>query len=427
MDREQTPDHVEVTPCYVCDNFPGCRHLRTKKGQFLLNNVITKNDNPAVCVDFVEAGESEMRVREAFVESTSESLVSLRALYYRGSPPIEDPKEFEEEEEVEDVPNFAAWLYDEQGNIRGLTTDQREEQLRYQTDDDGNLLEDDDGSQIPRGSFPIRKYVEDTEGPVCPRVAEANSCSLELVSKIVKFWKTNELIPAILRSEYDSGLLIRPGKGRKSTPEKAKTSNNQNKEDKSKMADRKKILIGRSNKKTGGKSSGDSKTTTTTGPKPKKGPVSSKKPAGPKAPKKAKTGNEEGNAGEPTSTVDLSEVLAKLDKVLERQDQLETNLAEVCETLDGQVQTCVTLLHDATMQKLNELGGALGSAFQEINEDAAQPIWEVLSQIIDGEELKYDAQNLMSGSEGEQHSILLYLDQVENGGEAGNEGGGDGE
>jgi hypothetical protein len=341
----------------------------------------------------------------------AQGLVSLRALYYRSEPSIEeDPEEVGDEDMNEDVPDFLAWLYDQDGLIQGLTIAEREDQLRYQTDDDGNLVLNEDDAKIPRGCLPVRRYAADPDGPVAERIAEAHKIPLERVDNIVRFWKTSEAITAIVNAEHDAGLIIKKT-GKKSAPTKAKS-----KEKVQKMPPKKKLLVTRnSKKKKTGSPSGPQKK----GPATSKKTTSTKKKAGKKAPAKAKGGDDEGSASGGES-IDFSEVLAKLGEVLKRQDALEAKLAEAVETLDDQIQTCNTLVHDATMQKLNEVAGALGMALGEISEEAPAHIWEAIP--VEGDELKPDAQNLMSGPDGERSSILLYLEDIDEDDEGEEEG-----
>lgn len=244
-----------------------------------------------------------------------------------------EPKEVfdpEKEEEMGEIPDFAGMLYD------GISVSERESQLRYETDDDGNLLADDDGKSIPRGTFPLRKYITDPKGPI------------QNVPDVVMFWTTSDLIRAILRKEKELGWVITDGMAKKQkqkgskVPTKA-TRTPRKKEEKASMP-RKRIVLRRG--KDGDGNGGDGGKTD--------------KPATNKRRKKTTTEDTGSNGDATTDGLEeaveaaLKRQLAPFKKALEKLGKL---VEEKTSELDDRLATGLTILHDVLVQKLNEAEG----------------------------------------------------------------------
>ena len=146
---------MESTPCKLCANLPGCPHL-ANQDQFLDHKVIDESTNPGVCEDFALMGERETEFREAMYECAGTAY--LRAVHIFPRTALQDIEE--EDEDMIEVPDFAGMI------IEGMTVEERIDQLMFETDDDGNLIEDETGNKIPRGELSVRKYASDPEGPV---------------------------------------------------------------------------------------------------------------------------------------------------------------------------------------------------------------------------------------------------------------------
>jgi hypothetical protein len=168
------------------------------------------------------------------------------------------------------------------------------------------------------------------------------------------------------------------------------------------MAARKKILVNKT--KPGTKK-----------PAPTKKPATAKKPAPGKKPATAKKGGAPAKAkGEPAApAADNSQVVELLEKVLAEAKkataQAKKNEKKFAE-LEDRILYFITLDHDAHMQKKNEMAMAMALAFTEISEEAGQQMWEAVPTVEtdEGDVPQVDQQNLMSGPDGEQNTILLY-------------------
>lgn len=178
--------------CIDCSNLPGCRLLRSSARKLVLNErKILLRGAGETCTEFEPLSDAETRVRNTFDEMVAlPEGMAVETLFYRESESVQDPEI--EEEEVEDIPDFQAMLWD------GITVEEREEQLKYVTDD-GQTFEalDDEGSKVPRGSFPLRNYLIHV---------------LDIPAEVVGFWKTKELIDAILHKEHELGLIVKESK-----------------------------------------------------------------------------------------------------------------------------------------------------------------------------------------------------------------------
>jgi hypothetical protein len=86
---------------------------------------------------------------------------------------------------------------------KGVTYTERAAQLRYMTNDNGELLLDDNGQKIPRLTYELRKYATDPNGPVKAK------------ETVVLFWTPAQLVKEILEAEKNSGTVISPGDKKK--------------------------------------------------------------------------------------------------------------------------------------------------------------------------------------------------------------------
>lgn len=116
-------------------------------------------------------------------------LQALEAVYMLPRPP--NP---EEETITMDTSQFIQVLK------RGVTYKEREDQLRYETLDDGELQLTEKGEKIPRSQFDLRRYITDKEGPV--------GLDARIISN--KDWNTKKLVDTILAAEKEKGWLLTP-------------------------------------------------------------------------------------------------------------------------------------------------------------------------------------------------------------------------
>lgn len=186
LSREPAPDHVELAICRRCANLSGCT-LLTFAGHFEPALVLSEK-NKGECDDFAEASQRELRLRKELIKRMGPE-ITYAALHAHVRDQLEEPEK-EEEEPMTEVPDFI-------GMIRpGMTPTERTEQLKYETDDNGNVFIDPDlkGPRI-RSSFAIRKYAMDPDGPA------------KLPKAMATFLKPDELIKLLLKAEKDAGWI----------------------------------------------------------------------------------------------------------------------------------------------------------------------------------------------------------------------------
>jgi hypothetical protein len=101
-------------------------------------------------------------------------------------------------------PDFYSMLYE------GITTTERDTQLRFQTDENGQIkvVVGPDGTEIPlvRPNYELMGYAMAPEGPIC-------------AGRNVMFSSVNEIIEHILKTEVAAGLVIKAKKPKAETPQ----------------------------------------------------------------------------------------------------------------------------------------------------------------------------------------------------------------
>lgn len=189
--------------CITCRNLNGCDFLKvSKRGMFDEGAVITP-DNYRECPLWAPVGGRELLNRESAYAiagmSALKGIHQIRTLILEDNP-----------EEVNVAEDYTTML---QGYLReGMTRSEREEQLRYTTDEDGNVQLTEDGEKLIRDSFSLRKYAIDPEGPV----GESPDRTM--------FWSTDQLITAILDAEVAAELIVDDKKSKKKKTSGAKSA-----------------------------------------------------------------------------------------------------------------------------------------------------------------------------------------------------------
>lgn len=96
----------------------------------------------------------------------------------------------------------------------GIGIQERKDQLRYLTDEKGGFVLDGRGNKIPRGSYELRIYVTDENGPI----------GLKKENMWLK--TTPELIDIIMEAEKNIGIVTSKTKAKKQQAEKPKKERN---------------------------------------------------------------------------------------------------------------------------------------------------------------------------------------------------------
>jgi hypothetical protein len=256
------------------------------------------------------------------------------------------------EEEITDemsveIPDFAGMLRE------GMTSAERNEQLRYETDDDGNVILEDLGDEEPfkrpRPTYQLRKFACDPEGYV------------QLNHSAGMFWTQDDLIRHILKIEIENEYVI---KSKKSKPAKAGTSSIKETDT---MPAGRRVLTRKT--KAAGKAGGKK----TAGKGPKAGGKSASRvgrPPAKRGPTKAAKGDD-GPSGLPPPAIDLEAFGEDLQvKVGEAIAAATEPLVETIQELQQQVAAnldAVTVLHDLLAQ-------TAGTMQYEDDEGELQPI-----------------------------------------------------
>lgn len=322
--------------CLYCKNIAGCPLLSDAKGTYVPERVITSS-NFRECSDWEPINSMQSEVRKSLSGIQGDN--TFRILHRIGTIINEE----DGDEMIEDMPDFAGILRE------GMSAADREEQLRYETDEEGNvILEEVEGAEPfkrPRPTYQLRKFACDPEGYV------------KLDHSAGMFQTQDWLIRHILKIEIENGLITKTKKTKTPAQERAK------KEEKD-MAVGRKVLT---RKGKGGKAGGDA-------PKGPKGP----KPSGTgvrKPPKKPGATRDAGDEA-PTSLPDVPAFDAEA-LVEELQVKIgETVQAAVAEKFDevmaqvekarSDLMDAITIFHDlmiqtgGTMQYENEEGEAEG-------------------------------------------------------------------
>jgi hypothetical protein len=298
--------------------------LSDVKGTFVPERVIT-SESDRECPDWKPINTMQRDVRTTLMGIQGEN--ALRILHRVGTliQDEEGPKEM-----AEDMPDFAGMLQE------GMMSADREEQLRYETDDDGNVILEDLGKgesiKRPRPTYQLRKFACDPEGYI------------QLDHSEGMFETQDWLVKHILKIEIEQGFITKSKRTKTTAPTRAKPEETED------MPAGRKVLTRRGNK--GGVSKG---------PKgPKAGGSKSGRVA--KPPKKPGATRDAGDEA-PTSLPDASsfdieglsedlqvkigETVSRLvnEKFNELSAQLEDVQARCQELMDG-----LTIFHDFMIQ-----------------------------------------------------------------------------
>jgi len=186
--------------CISCAALLGCKLLSDTKGKFVPERVVKSPDE---CSSWVEVGALQKRVRDTMYGLQGEN--SLRVLHQL--PDIVMKPLMEQEgldEMIVDVPDFAGMLWE------GMTSAERDDQLRYETNENGSVTIDEDGNKRPRSTLVLRKFACDPESHI------------QLDHSVGMFWSTDQVIKHILAVEVEQGLLIRAKKSKQEKQEPVK-------------------------------------------------------------------------------------------------------------------------------------------------------------------------------------------------------------
>lgn len=183
--------------CRYCDALRQCPYLSDSAGGFVPERLITR-DNPRECDRWAPITPRQDSFRQRLCEASA--FIGAIKFIHSDLPQMMFKdlalKEMEEARMDGATPDFAGLLRE------GMSVPEREEQLRYETDDNGNVVLDESGKPFYRPGYQLKQFVT-TEGS-----------HVQLGFSIVWFWTTNQLIDHILKAEVEQGLIVKPKKAR---------------------------------------------------------------------------------------------------------------------------------------------------------------------------------------------------------------------
>jgi len=184
--------------CRYCDALRQCPYLSDSTGGFVPERLITR-EVPRDCDGWSPITPRQDSFRQRLCDSSA--FVGAMKFVHSDLPEMlmKDLilKEMEEARMQGETPDFAAMLK------QGMTTEEREEQLRYEHDDQGGVALDDSGRPIYRPGYQLKQFVTD----------EGSHVKLDL--PVVWFWTTNQLVDHIIKSEVEQGLITKVKKQKK--------------------------------------------------------------------------------------------------------------------------------------------------------------------------------------------------------------------
>jgi len=185
--------------CLYCDGLMGCPHLKSSETVYILDNLITEEDYRE-CTDWATVERRQKNVRDLMY-----GISGARALGVLHSFPtiaMDALRQGEKDELMYDeIPDF-------QGMIRpGMTSTEREEQLQYQTDENGDVVIelDHEGQEykLARPIYQLKAYAINPEGPVAAYLTNPKSAI---------FWHSDQALAEIIKAEVGLGFIIKDKK-----------------------------------------------------------------------------------------------------------------------------------------------------------------------------------------------------------------------
>lgn len=304
--------------CLKCRNLRGCGLLRNRDGRLAIQNVITE-DSEEECQEWVPTGSREYNLRKGMVQNFG--IGAVKAINALPSDNLPDEEETEHDMiELEQLREIAR---------EGMTRAEREEYLRFATDENGEFILDVDGNKVPRRALIIRKYATNV---------------LDVPNEEAAFLTIHKLVKRILKLEAENKWIA------KKKPKK-KPQEDQPKEKKEMPR-----VVGRKSKGVAVKKNVVVKGATGKAAVSKVGkPVTAKKPK----PVEEEAPEASGPAGFDTEELvkDISNAVLKI--VDAKLEEVKKELSELIDAARGDMVTQHTNLHDALMYKIQLMHSAM--------------------------------------------------------------------
>lgn len=328
--------------CLYCSEAFGCRYLSDSRGVFVPERVITE-ENPRECKEWAPVGSRQKWVRDMMYRLQGDG--GVRVIHQMPRIIMDSLVQREQEEEkmnVDDNPDFASMLRE------GMTTEEREAQLRYETDPEGNVLVDEQGKGRPRAQYVISKFATDP------------GQHIQLDHSAGMFYTLDAVVKFILDKEVELGYLVKSKKPKKEN-QPAGPKGPAAKQETSMPIEGRKIIRPTSKAAEAPAAAA-----------PKGGPVGLPKAPGKVAPppKRPATQAETAQAAAPAASIDIRELIPDIQVAVGQ--AVSAAIEELKKELLGAIQAsrndsidAITILHDLAAQTGGTFRGEDGSVLPD--------------------------------------------------------------
>ncbi len=344
--------------CLRCGSLSGCPILSDDQGKLVPERLLPQ-EAELLKWELIGPGEAAGRERQY----TMSGIGCIRALHLlpRGDPEIKNLREMEVEEQrmLEDTPDFGGMLYE------GITYEEREEQLLYETDDNGDfVVEPDNAGELVRRhrpSYQVRNFACNPEGYI---QQESERLELFFPRERCMFDPAGKVIKHILRIESKSGLIT---KKKKATVKPAATKPSNEKEIQMPGPTQgNRVVLNRGKKPGGGGKPGGAKVPAkASGGKKVAGPPGKRK--GPPGKKPASSPNAGSNGAAAPGLDELQEAISRV--VADRIEETKNELIAYFDVRFRELLAGTTVLYDDLILS----GGTM--QYQDTDDDG-EPLWD---------------------------------------------------
>jgi hypothetical protein len=164
--------------CLNCHHLRGCPII-DRDGELDESRMIVAGQE---CSSWTEAGETEEMIRQNLIRSCG--MAAIRAIHSLKAK--EDQVTQEESDDMSESIDLASIARP------NMSRQEREEQLLYETEDDGSIKVDETGEKIPRRALYLKRYAVNQLG---------------LQNDQATFWNVKKLVQQIMKTEAESGMI----------------------------------------------------------------------------------------------------------------------------------------------------------------------------------------------------------------------------
>ena len=194
-------DDIEAV-CIYCSHLCGCRLLVDKQHAFHSEAIVTF-ENPGACPAWepVIASVKNTRAR-AYDRVGNGCLRGMATLHQTVELEL---KRQEEAKALMEAPDLASIIR------QGMSSEEREQQLRFMTEDDGSLTLAEDGQPIPRPTQEVRSF------------AASENFHVQMPKDQALYATFNQVLKHIVGVEIENGWLVKSKRAKKGAEENDQT------------------------------------------------------------------------------------------------------------------------------------------------------------------------------------------------------------